>query len=183
MCPVCRDEGRALRELLAGLDALAPSMPAPPAVRARLMDRIRSESRTREVSAPFESVQIWKRWTDRGGPSEDGFFLRRSDEGEWASAGVAGVAVRELFVDTANDRVTMLVRMAPGSSYPSHRHANVEECLVLEGVLNVGDLRLRAGDYQRAASGSAHVVQSTDSGCLLFIVSSLHDELLPGPRT
>jgi len=54
---------------------------------------------------------------------------------------------------------------------------------VLEGVLNVGDLRMKAGDHQRAAAGSAHVVQSTDSGCLLFIVSSLRDELLPGAST
>ena len=38
---------------------------------------------------------------------------------------------------------------------------------------------MRAGDYQRAAGGSQHPWQSTRDGCLLLIVSGLHDELLP----
>jgi len=37
---------------------------------------------------------------------------------------------------------------------------------------------MHAGDYQRVEVGSEHPVQSTENGCLLFIVSSLHDELL-----
>jgi anti-sigma factor ChrR (cupin superfamily) len=80
-------------------------------------------------------------------------------------------------MDSARDRMTCLVRMAAGTAYPRHIHAGPEECLVLEGELRVGDEMLRAGDYQRAAPGSHHPVQSTDRGCLLLIVSSLSDEL------
>jgi len=39
---------------------------------------------------------------------------------------------------------------------------------------------MRAGDYQRMERGATHLVQSTQAGCLLFIVSSLQDELLTG---
>ena len=68
--------------------------------------------------------------------------------------------------------------MAPGTSYPGHRHAGVEECYVLEGDLRVGDLVMRAGDYQRAAIGSVHGVQSTEGGCLLLVLMSDRDERL-----
>ena len=41
--------------------------------------------------------------------------------------------MRRLYVDEAAVMVTMLVRMAPGARYPSHRHAAAEECFVLSG--------------------------------------------------
>jgi len=37
---------------------------------------------------------------------------------------------------------------------------------------------MRAGDYQRAETGSTHPVQSTRGGCLLLLTSSLRDELV-----
>ena len=84
-----------------------------------------------------------------------------------------------LMFDAARRTATMLVRMLPGTQYPSHRHAEAEECLVLEGDLHVGaDLVMHAGDFQRAAKGSVHVPQFTVDGCLLLITSSLEDELL-----
>ena len=89
-----------------------------------------------------------------------------------------GVEARRLFVDSESDRVTMLVRMAPGSSYPAHVHGGPEECLVISGDLRIGPQHMKCGDFQRAVPGSTHVVQSTDEGCVLLIVSSLHDEIL-----
>jgi anti-sigma factor ChrR (cupin superfamily) len=69
--------------------------------------------------------------------------------------------------------------MAPGTSYPAHRHGGAEECFVLEGDLRVGaDLHMRAGDFQRAEEGSVHPDQTTDHGCVLLIVSSTADEIL-----
>ncbi|MEK7727032.1 MAG: cupin domain-containing protein [candidate division KSB1 bacterium] len=121
-------------------------------------------------------AQLWKKWSSN--PAATDLLVQRSAEGEWEKTGVDGVEVKQLFVDDKRGYVTMLVRMQPGSSYPSHRHAGFEECLVLHGDLSVGETTLRAGDYQRAAGGSVHVIQSTKAGCSLFIVSSQHDELL-----
>ena len=41
------------------------------------------------------------------------------------------------------------------------------------------DIVMHAGDYQRMGGGTVHPVQSTEGGCVLFIISSLHDELMP----
>jgi hypothetical protein len=49
---------------------------------------------------------------------------------------------------------------------------------VLEGDLHVGDMVLHAGDYQCAITDSLHDVQHTEGGCVLFIVSSLRDEII-----
>jgi quercetin dioxygenase-like cupin family protein len=103
-------------------------------------------------------------------------MVRRDPRG-FEPSGFPGVFVRRLHVDADNDRVTMLVRMEPGTSYPAHRHSGLEECFVLEGDLEVGPTTLWAGDYQRAEKGSRHPVQGTRSGCLLYVTSSLHDEI------
>jgi len=100
-------------------------------------------------------------------------------DGDWEKTGVDGVEVRRLFVDVPNDRLTMLVRMAAKTEYPSHRHGGVEECFVLEGDIYGPGWEMRAGDYQRLEGGSVHGVQGSRGGCVLFIVSSLNDELLP----
>lgn len=124
-----------------------------------------------------EAIQVWRQWTSPAGG--DGVFTLRSDETGWEKTDIDGIEVRNLFADRERNCVTMLVRMAPGTAYPTHRHAGVEECLVLEGDLRVPPGRhLHAGDYQRAAGDSLHGVQSTDTGCLLFIISSTEDELV-----
>ena len=150
-----------------------------PANSGRLeMDTRKSEvagqGQTRQPGA--QATQLWKQWQVQN-PATD-FFLQRAHEGEWETTAVPGVEVKKLYVDHQRDYVTMLVRMAAGSSYPSHRHGGFEECYVLQGDLHVGDTVMHAGDYQRAENQSVHVVQSTQTGCLLFIVSSQHDELL-----
>ena len=59
-----------------------------------------------------------------------GATLLRRDEGAWTPSGVAGVELRVLFADGAGDRQTILLRMAPGATFPVHRHHGAEECLV-----------------------------------------------------
>ena len=86
--------------------------------------------------------------------------------------------MRRLFVDETSRRMTILARLAPGVVYPPHVHAGLEECYVLEGDLWIGDVEMRAGDYQRAEPGSNHGIQSTRGGCLLLLTTSLDDEVV-----
>jgi quercetin dioxygenase-like cupin family protein len=103
--------------------------------------------------------------------------VQRADEAVWEKTPIPGITTRILFVDPPRNQFTALVRMEPGASYPGHVHGGPEECLVLEGELCVGgDTVLRKGDYQRAAGGSRHGVQSTQTGCLLLVTSSLNDD-------
>ena len=53
-------------------------------------------------------------------------------------------------------------------------HADDEECLVLEGEVSVGDLRLRAGDFHVAARGSQHPRLESRPGALLLLSHALH---------
>lgn len=177
VCEACREEVRSLRSVCDSLSHLALSVPPPKELKGRLMERIRAGAGgDAHANASDSPTQTWKSWVPDTTPA--GLTLVPGGDGDWEPTGVAGVDARKLFLDAANDRVTMLVRMAPKTSYPAHRHSGFEECYVLEGDLLVGDYRMRAGDYQRAGGGSLHGVQSTEAGCLLFIVSSLHDEIL-----
>jgi anti-sigma factor ChrR (cupin superfamily) len=167
-CAVCQSEVRAF-ENAASLFALAmPAQRPGPHVRERLMERIRPPR--------GNGPQVWKQW--QAAPSQAGpVHVVHAGEGGWQPVG-AGVHAKQLYVDSARDSVTMLVRMAPGSEYPAHRHGGPEQCFVLEGDVRVGDLVLHAGDYQCAAPASVHEITRTEQGCLLLIISSQHDELM-----
>jgi len=164
-----REEAARAVEAATSLAFDAEEVPPPEGLRERILAAI--------AGGPEEGRgrQVWKEWTAGGGP---GPTVARADDGEWEETGFPGVRARRLFVNPGQGRVTMIVRMAPGSSYPPHRHGGFEECYVLEGRLAVGDTVLSAGDYQCMPRESVHGVQSTETGCLLLLTSSTSDELL-----
>lgn len=172
-CSDCQaSHAHALRE---SMEAADPE-PVEPSLWAQIEARIQAEA---GPSQPL--VQPWKRWTEQvaehaGSP---GLTVRRNQPAQWQPTAIAGIEVQALSVSEGQRQATMLVRMAPGTAYPAHRHAGAEECYVLSGDLQVGDsLRLGPGDFQRAEAGSCHAPQSTRDGCLLLIQTSLDDELL-----
>jgi quercetin dioxygenase-like cupin family protein len=185
---VCRREVESLARSARDLALLAPTQHPPAGLWDRVVDRIRGGLSDRPAVEPTEAKseapsrggqgQVWKGWADTSGVDRAGFLFLASAEGGFEPTGFEGIEARRLFVDHDNDRVTMLVRMQAGSRYPGHVHAAAEECYVLAGELHVGDRRMHAGDYQRAEAGSQHPVQSTDHGCVLLLISSLHDELV-----
>ena len=69
---------------------------------------------------------------------------------------------------THNDRVTTIVRYAPGSHFSSHVHTGGEEFLVLEGVFEDDYGQWPAGSYIRNPPQSSHTPGSTD-GCTIFV--------------
>jgi len=168
-CALCRDEAASLAAAAGELSAAVTGEDPPERLWQTIAARVRSEGRP--------AIQAWKRWKPDASGASVGLLFRGADERDWEPTGAPGVEARRLFVDPAGDRVTMMVRMAAGASYPGHVHAGPEECYVLEGDLLVGELHMHAGDYQRAEAGSRHGVQSTDGGCTLLLVSSLHDTL------
>jgi anti-sigma factor ChrR (cupin superfamily) len=166
-CAACREAWGNLTPVVVAFAEAAPPVTPSAEVRERLLRHIGAAARPsplrEHLAAPPAGLAA-------------GLVFRRDEPGEWKDASVPGVRIRVLFVDREHDQFTALVRMAAGSSYPGHVHRGPEECLVLEGDLQVGDVVMRPGDYQRAAAGSRHGVQSTRGGCLLFISSSLSDE-------
>lgn len=65
-------------------------------------------------------------------------------------------------------RATSLVRYAPGSRFPSHRHTGGEEFLVLQGTFSDQHGDFPAGAYVRNPVGSEHAPHS-DDGCMIFV--------------
>jgi quercetin dioxygenase-like cupin family protein len=77
--------------------------------------------------------------------------------------------------------VSMLVRFEAGAGVPDHGHEIDEDCLVLAGEMFLGDILLRAGDYQLAPAGGSHFGETSDVGATFFFHGALDSALRP-PR-
>ncbi len=161
-CACCWQEYQALNPVTSALAAwrgevLAPSAP----IWDRLMERIRKqvpEASTAPSSAPAPPpAQVWP-------------------DPEWREV-AAGIRCKLLSTDEAEDRVSMLVRLDPGISYPPHRHAGVEELYLLEGELWIDDRKLLPGDYNRAEPGTTDQRVWSATGCTCLLITSPSDEL------
>ena len=97
-------------------------------------------------------------------------------EPDWDHA-APGIFNRILARDTDNDRVSMLVRLAPGAAYPPHTHAGTEELYLLEGELFIDSRKLAPGDYYRAEAGSGDQHVWSETGCTCVLLTSTRDIL------
>lgn len=95
--------------------------------------------------------------------------MLHSDTIEWQASPMAGVDRRRLDrVTVGNERVTTIVRYAPGSKFSSHVHTGGEEFIVLDGVFEDDYGQWPAGSYIRNPPQSSHTPGSTD-GCIIFV--------------
>jgi RNA polymerase sigma-70 factor (ECF subfamily) len=97
-------------------------------------------------------------------------------EPEWREV-APGISCKLLATDTGKDRVSMLVHLEPGTDFPPHRHAGVEELHLLHGELMIDDRKLHPGDYNRAEPGTADSRVWSETGCTCVLVTSTRDEL------
>jgi len=127
-CAECRREIETLRPIIQSFiswptDVLRPSAP--------LWDRVAQRIAEETGKPPVSSLPQL--------PSKP----------EWEEPG-PGISCQLLATDTGKQRVSMLVRLAPGAEYPPHRHAGIEELHLLHGELMIDDKKLYPGDYIRA---------------------------------
>ena len=101
----------------------------------------------------------------------------RGAEPVWTET-APGISCKLLATDTEHDRVSMLVRLAPGTEYPPHRHAGVEELHLLQGELMIGDRKLYPGDYNQAEAGTVDYRVWSETGCTCVLITSFRDALL-----
>ena len=128
------------------------------------------------------SPSLWERLTGRIAEEEGRQPLpssppQESAEPDWEEA-APGVYVKLLASDTRWNRVTLLVRLAPGSDYPAHRHAGLEELHLLDGELMIDDRKLQPGDYNRAEAGSVDRRVWSETGCMCVLITSSDDVIL-----
>jgi anti-sigma factor ChrR (cupin superfamily) len=78
---------------------------------------------------------------------------------------------------SGHDSVSMLVRLDPGTDYPGHTHAGIEELHLLHGVLKVDDRTLYPGDFTHSEPGSVDHRVWSETGCTCFLLTSTEDAL------
>ena len=161
-CEVCAAEVKAFSRVTVELAGAVPPQAPSAKLRERVLDKIASEVRA------HNSATIDK----------NGMRFILSNLMPWGETATKGIETKVLFRDAANGMVTVLVRMAPGTSTSHHRHATVEESYVLEGDVTVSGVEMKAGDYCRAEPGSVHTGVSTRGGCQFITITSERNELL-----
>ena len=156
LCAACREEAESLRPIVAILahwstDVLRPT----PQLWEKLAQRIAVETGDGSAAAP----------------------ARRGPEPVWEEV-APGISCKLLATDKERDRVSMLVRLAPGVPYPHHVHAGVEELHLLAGELWIEDRKLVPGDYNRAEPGTADQRVWSEMGCTCLLITSPSDLLI-----
>ncbi len=153
LCPDCRRELESLRPVVDRFvawptDVLRPTTP----LQARLAARIAAETGKQPVPPP--------RWS----------------EPDWEQV-APGIECKLLATDAERHRVSMLVRLAPGASYPPHTHAGVEELHLLDGELWIDERKLFPGDYNYGAPGAGDQRVWSETGCTCVLITSTKDIL------
>jgi len=137
-----------LESLLLGLEPIEPARKT--ALQASIVDRVRREEPASEIHYQ-NTVTI------------------RSQGGLWDQL-APGVHMKRLHRE--GDARSFLLRLEAGAELPVHRHDADEECLVLEGEVFVGELRVGTGDYHLARGGTTHNTIRSPHGAVLFIRSA-----------
>lgn len=90
----------------------------------------------------------------------------RAGEGAWQPFG-PGITMKVLHED--GETLSYLLRLEPGASLPPHRHPCDEECLVLEGEMQIGDLVVGPGGYHLGRRSVLHDRLTSPHGALIFL--------------
>jgi quercetin dioxygenase-like cupin family protein len=154
-CRDCQQEIETLRPIMRSFvgwptDVLRPTE----SLWGRLAERIASETATRPFVPPLEAPV----------------------KPEWEEA-APGIHVKILASNAENESVSMLVRLDPGTDYPGHTHAGIEELHLLHGILKVDDRTLYPGDFIHSEAGSVDHRVWSETGCTCFLVTSTKDAL------
>ena len=154
-CPACRNELESLRPLVGRFAAWPTDVVRPPAsLRERLAERIACETGAEPLTPgrPEWSEPAWEEVAP-------------------------GIECKLLATDEERHRVSMLVRLDAGASYPPHTHAGVEELHLLDGELWIDERELFPGDYNYGAPGAGDDRVFSETGCTCVLVTSTKDIL------
>jgi anti-sigma factor ChrR (cupin superfamily) len=95
--------------------------------------------------------------------------------GDWCPFG-RGVQIKVLH--EAAGVMSYLLRLQAGARLPAHRHPIDEECVVLEGEVQIGELRIAAGGFHLGRQDRLHDQLRSDAGALIFLRGATPDAAL-----
>lgn len=154
-CPTCQREMRALLPVVEAFASWPADVLRPPdALWERVARRIADEAGGKPMSAT----------------------AKQYSEPPWERV-APGIECKVLATDNERHRISMLVRLEPGASYPPHVHSGVEELHLLDGELWIDDRKLSPGDYHQAEAGTSDRHVWSETGCTCVLMTSTRDAL------
>lgn len=98
--------------------------------------------------------------------AEAGWITVRARDGIWRAV-KSGVRVKLLW--DAPHGSSVLIELAAGASLPVHRHASLEEGIVLAGGFELDGKQLGRGDYHMSHAGSRHGRITSRHGVVAYL--------------
>lgn len=142
-----------LQMVVAALAYSAPPVPMAADLKQRLLQRIASPDLDLEHLKQQAATVDWQPYA----------YAAEAMVGTWQ-------------MDAQQREVQCFVRAVGPVRFPKHRHAQAEEIIVLEGDLEIDGRLYQSGDRIASAAGTEHQ-PATQQGCLLFLRTSIDDEI------
>ena len=96
-------------------------------------------------------------------------LVNKATDREWKATDYPGIE-RSLFRNNEGGGRSSVVRFTQGSRFPRHAHEGTEEVVVLAGIVRIGGVELKSGDYLFTHSGEEHDVIAV-SDASIFVSS------------
>lgn len=157
------------------LSLATPTHRAPARLRARLLQAIAETPQHPAISPSGEASSANDSTQPTPASPPTLLALSRQVDAHWEQLPFPGISMRTLFLDPRTNRRTLLVRLQPGAAIPAHRHHDDEQCLILEGRVEMHGVEYGPGDFFVAANASLHQPITSSSGALLFLVTGHND--------
>ncbi len=120
-----------------------------------------------DAISPAVAARIKHRVLDRIARAETSHTTLHAADDSWQPF-KQGVDIKVL--NEADGIMSYLLRLAPGAVVDAHRHPIDEECVVLEGVVCVGDdLVVHAGGFHLAHKNTLHAPITSERGATMFL--------------
>jgi hypothetical protein len=172
--PKHRDAPAIDSDLLALMDAaLVPSAQVDTALHARvkqkLLRRIAADSTAQHLHLPPDAAST------PNGAAATAADTAAASETAWQDFG-PGLRIKVLH--HAQGVMSYLLRLAPGAALPAHRHPIDEECVVIEGEVQIGPLNLGAGGFHLGRKDVLHDRLQSRDGALIFLRGAVPEAAL-----
>jgi anti-sigma factor ChrR (cupin superfamily) len=128
-------------------------------LKERLFQRINTESPTADIPVSIAELK------------------EKAANVQWESYPLPGVTVGKLYQDNNKREIACFVRSIASVCFPKHQHADNEEIVVLEGDLVIDGQVYHSGDRIYSLPHTVHQ-PATQTGCLLFLKTSLDDVII-----
>ena len=115
--------------------------------------------------------------------SPEGFSFCGRDEGEWQPTPIPGLRVKPLSICHEKGYWTVLVELAPGTSFPEHDHEGAEDLYLLSGDLVTEGRTMGPGDFVHAEPGTHHHALFSPNGCVALVIEPARPEVLAAARS